>query len=108
MAVRAAEPAVSNTRRTRRQLSNVQVFERVERFMRTGDRRHLPPALRAEADAIAATLVATAVAHGGVMPPWPRSAVGPDPGPDAPIGDVVRALAGNAKADALSGFEARS
>lgn len=88
---------LSNSRRTRRALSNAEAFERVCRFLATGDPRHLPPALRPEADGIMALVAAHAA---GPELPW--SATAPPPG--APIGDMVRALAGDEIADADSGL----
>lgn len=91
---------LSNARKVRR-LTNAQVIERVFRFLETGDVRHLPPALRGEADGIAAAVMA---AQRGPAPRWPSGAARPDPGPGAPIGEVLRALTGD-RADADSGLD---
>jgi len=96
---------LSNTARNRpRRLTNAEVFERVALFLRTGDKRHLPPALRPEAEGILAMAVESArsILRDG-MPPWPGSAAGQDPGPGAPVGEMLRALTGP-RADEDSGF----
>jgi hypothetical protein len=84
-----------------RTLTNIEVLERVARFLRTGDRRHLPPALRPEAEGIAA-LIVQAAASGPV--PWPAGAARPQPGPGTSFTEMVRALAGDERADADSGL----
>jgi hypothetical protein len=85
-------------------LTNIDVLERVARFMRTGDVCHLPPALRGEADSIVAMCVAGLVV---AVQPWPAGAAGaagPEPGPGASMGEIVRALTGDERADADSGL----
>jgi hypothetical protein len=82
-------------------LTNIEVMERVARFLRTGDVRHLPPALRREAEVIVA-MCAAALATGNK--PWPAGAARPEPRPDASIGELVRALAGDERANASSGL----
>jgi hypothetical protein len=57
-------------------LTNIEVMERVARFLRTGDVRHLPPALRHEAEGIVA-MCAAALATG--KKPWPAGAAQPEP-----------------------------
>jgi hypothetical protein len=83
------------------QLTNIEVIERVARFLRTGDVCHLPPALRGEAESIVATCVAGLAA---VVQPWPAGAARPEPGSGASIGEIVRALTGDERADADSGL----
>jgi hypothetical protein len=93
---------LSNTRRIRRrELSNVEAIERVERFLRTLDRRHLPPELQGEAEGILAFVIA---AGRRPLPPWPASAARPDPGRGASISETLRALTGDEHADAPSGL----
>jgi hypothetical protein len=82
-------------------LTNIEVMERVARFLRTGDVRHLPPALRREAEGIFALAMRSLM---GSMLPWPAGAAQPDPGPRATLCEIVRALAGDERADADSGF----
>jgi hypothetical protein len=101
---------MSNRRKAKgipRRLTNVEVLEAVEKFVRTGNPGHLPPRLRREADAIFAFAMEGAVqyiANGG-LGPWPESAVGANPGPGASIGEIVRALIGD-RADDESEFTA--
>ena len=95
----------SNTRRTRR-LANIQVMERVVRFLQTGDRHHLPPGLRGEADGIMALFAADQLALALGDPPWPGGAARPYPGPGASVSELMRALVGDEMADADSGLEA--
>jgi hypothetical protein len=90
-----------NTHRARRPLTNIEVIERVARFLRTRDVRHLPPALRGEAEGIAA-MCAAALATGNK--PWPAGAARPEPRPDASVGELVRALAGDERANASGGL----
>ncbi len=92
----------SNSRRTRR-LTNGEVIGRVARFLRTGDRHHLPPALRPEADGIRALALHVLLTE--EIPAWPVGAARPDPGPGASIGDLVRAMVGDEAADAPSEIE---
>jgi hypothetical protein len=94
---------LSNTRRTRRPLSNIEVLERVADFLRTGDKRHLPPELRGEAEGIVALVMRAAA---GPPPSWPASAAHPQPGPCASLGEQLRALVGDELADAGSGMTA--
>jgi hypothetical protein len=82
-------------------LTNIEVMERVTRFLRTGDARHLPPALRREAEGIFALAVRSVMRS---MPPWPAGAAQPDPGPRATLGEILRALTGDERADADSGL----
>jgi hypothetical protein len=84
-----------------RQLSNIEVMERVGRFLATGDLRHLPPALRPEAAGIAA-LIVRAAASGPV--PWPAGAARSHPGSGASFTEQIRALTGDERANAASGI----
>ncbi len=93
---------LSNTRSTRRPLSNGDVLERVAKFLRTGNKNYLPLELRPEADGIVATVLA---AQCRPEPPWPSTSAKPYPGPGATISEQVRALIGDERADAPSGFE---
>jgi hypothetical protein len=93
----------SNSRRTRRRtLSNIEVMERVTRFLRTGDASHLPSALRGEAEGIRSLASAAASVPGQ---PWPTGAAKTHPGPGASATEVIRALTGDDRADADSGLE---
>jgi hypothetical protein len=93
---------LSNTRKTGRTLSNLEVLEAVARFIKTGNPKHLPPALRPEADGIRARVAAL---RSRPEPPWPDHAARPRPAPDATFSEAVRALVGDQKADASSGIE---
>ena len=83
-----------------RELSNVEVMDRVARFLATGDRRYLPSELRPEAEGIMATVVRELTRHR----PWPGGAADIEPAPDAPFAEVFRALVGDDRADAPSGM----
>jgi hypothetical protein len=91
----------SNHSHPKVQLTNIEVIERVALYLRTGDVRHLPKALRGEAAGIL-TLCAAVMATD--EQPWPAAAAQPDPGPGASIGQIVRALTADERADADSGL----
>jgi hypothetical protein len=95
----------SNTRRERRRpLSNVDVIERVVTFLHTEGVRHLPPALRGEAGGIVAMLAQDQLRLAMGESPWPAGAARPCPGRGAYVGDLVRVLAGDERADADGGL----
>jgi hypothetical protein len=94
-------PADDRRARTRRTLTNAEALEAVVRFLRTGNARHLPPALRPEAEGILATVVR---AMAGPPLPWPSGTAQPDPGPGATFAALLRALVGDERADADSGL----
>jgi hypothetical protein len=79
-----------------RRLTNAQVWEKVTRFLETGEIRHLPPRLRPEAAGIL-NWALEGLARG--KPPWPGP--GPEPGPDVPLDECARILMGD-RADAES------
>jgi len=84
----------NHAHRRPRRLTNAQVWSRIERFIRSGDPRYLPPVLRPEAAAIAAVLAEVAAA----APPWPGP--GDEPPAGMPLAEVYRQLAGDELADA--------
>ena len=98
---------MANVTPVSRRVSNIEALEGVARFLRSGEIRHLPVELRAEAEGIRSLVMAAALrglAEGG-MSPWPASAARPQPGPGASFGDVIRALTGD-RADEDSGLTA--